>query len=342
MDGQFTDKPDVAVVVFGEEPYAEGVGDIANLEYSPNDKKDLALLKSFKEQGIPTVALFITGRPLWVNSELNASDAFVAVWLPGSEGEGIADVILRDAENNVQNDFVGKLSFSWPKDPNQIVNVGDANYDPLFPYGFGLTYSDMDTLGDNLSETVATQVQANDLVFYNRSTQSPWTKTLVSAFDTAPITASTQSIGVVSYRTQDREVQEDSFSLSTQGGAYAGVRFAGNGTAQDFSASFTTDKVLSMLVNVTTAPNAPLMLGMNCGSVSDCGTVVDIAPALSKLPQNTWGRINVPAQCWQDLGVDYGKLSEGLSMVTAGEMQVTFSDIGFVDAGQVTTTISCK
>lgn len=331
VDGQFTDKPDVAVVVFGEEPYAEGVGDIANLEYSPNDKKDLALLKSFKEQGIPTVALFITGRPLWVNSELNASDAFVAVWLPGSEGEGIADVILRDAENNVQNDFVGKLSFSWPKDPNQIVNVGDANYDPLFPYGFGLTYSDMDTLGDNLSETVATQVQANDLVFYNRSTQSPWTKTLVSAFDTAPITASTQSIGVVSYRTQDREVQEDSFSLSTQGGAYAGVRFAGNGTAQDFSASFTTDKVLSMLVNVSMAPNAPLLLGMNCGSVSDCQTVVDIAPTLSELPQNSWQRINVPAQCWSDLGVDYSKLSEGLSMITAGEMQVSFSDIGFTD-----------
>ena len=342
LDGSFAKKPDVAIVVFGEEPYAEGVGDIANLEYSPNDKKDLALLKSFKEQGIPTIALFITGRPLWVNSELNASDAFVAVWLQAQKVKGLLMLFCVTQKIMCSTILLVNCRSLGPKDPNQIVNVGDADYDPLFLYGFGLTYSDKDTLGDTLSETVETQTQVNDLVFYNRSTQAPWTKTLVSAFNTAPVTASTQSIGSVSYRTQDREVQEDAFSLTTTGGSYAGVRFAGNGTAQDYSQAFSTPKSLSMLVNVAQAPNAPLMLGINCGSVSDCGTVVDITPSLSKLQPNTWQRIKVPAQCWSDLGVDYGKLSEGLSMITAGKMQVSFSDIGFVNIGDDEQTIRCK
>ena len=339
-NGQFSQRPDVAIVVFGEDPYAEGVGDIANLAYSPNDPSDLALLQSFKAQGIPTVALFISGRPLWVNPELNASDAFVAIWLPGSEGEGVADVILRDAQDAIQHDMVGRLSFSWPRDPNQVVNVGDTNYDPLFAYGFGLSYGDVDTLGDALPETVATHIQRSDLVFYQRSTPAPWTKTLVSAFDSAPVTASTQQIGVVKYRTQDREVQEDAFSLSTLGGSYAGVRFAGNGLTQDYSAAFTKPKALRMLVNVTRAPDAPVVLGMNCGAISNCSTVVDIAPQLQALSDNQWHEIVIPAHCWLQYGVDFGKLSEGLSIITAGQMQVSFSDIGFIPA-QTNEVMTC-
>ena len=94
VNGSFTEKPDVAIVVFGETPYAEGNGDIANVEYQRGDKQDLALLKSLKAQGIPVVSVFITGRPLWVTPELNASDAFVVAWLPGSEGGGVADVLF--------------------------------------------------------------------------------------------------------------------------------------------------------------------------------------------------------------------------------------------------------
>ncbi len=89
-----------------------------------------------KSQGIPVVSVFISGRPMWVNAELNASDAFVAAWLPGSEGAAVADVLFGE------QDFKGKLSFSWPSEPQQIVNKGDETYEPLLPYGFGLTYSD--------------------------------------------------------------------------------------------------------------------------------------------------------------------------------------------------------
>jgi beta-glucosidase len=115
VDGSYEQRPDVAVVVFGEEPYAEGHGDRDNLEFERGNKKSLALLKSLKEQGITVVSVFISGRPMWVNSELNASDAFVAAWLPGTEGGGVADVILKGKDGSIQHDFSGKLSFSWPK-----------------------------------------------------------------------------------------------------------------------------------------------------------------------------------------------------------------------------------
>jgi len=340
VDGTFTDKPDVAVVVFGEEPYAEGVGDIATLEYSPGNKKDLALLQSFKDQGIPVVALFITGRPLWVNPELNASDAFAAIWLPGSEGAGVADVILRDANNAVQYDFHGKLSFSWPQDPNQIVNKGDENYDPLFPYGFGLTYQDTDMLGDDLSEVITSERQDKPLVFFERSTQAPWALTLVSAFNTVEVNANSMAIGDVQYRTEDRVVQEDAFQIKTLGGSWAGVRFKGNGQAQDFNASMTENNQLSMLVNVKESPTADVLVGLNCGTVDGCKSVVNIREQLTTLPTNTWISLSIDAKCWSDKGISYAALNEGLSIISAGKMTVSFSAIGFVKP-DAASTIKC-
>lgn len=148
--------PDVAIVVYGENPYAEGQGDLDSLEYQPGTHRDLALLKKLKNDGIKVISIFLSGRPLWVNAELNASDAFVAAWLPGSEGQGIADVIFRSDNGDINYDFTGKLSFSWPKDVSQTtLNRGDSPYQPLFPYGYGLNYQDRDALGDNLSEIVS-------------------------------------------------------------------------------------------------------------------------------------------------------------------------------------------
>nr|3RRX_A Chain A, Exo-1,3/1,4-beta-glucanase [Pseudoalteromonas sp. BB1] len=141
--GEYTSKPDVAIVVIGEEPYAEWFGDIELLEFQHETKHALALLKQLKADNIPVVTVFLSGRPLWVNKELNASDAFVAAWLPGSEGEGVADVLLTNKQGKTQFDFTGKLSFSWPKYDDQFtLNLNDADYDPLFAYGYGLTYQD--------------------------------------------------------------------------------------------------------------------------------------------------------------------------------------------------------
>ncbi|MCJ8274997.1 MAG: glycoside hydrolase family 3 protein, partial [Psychrosphaera sp.] len=129
VEGEFKQKPDVAIVVFGEDPYAEGNGDLDNLEYQRGNKKDLALLKKLKAQGIKVVSVFISGRPMWVNAELNASDAFVAAWLPGSEGQGVADVLFTKPNGQMNYDFKGKLSFSWPTTPQQAtVNRFDDEY----------------------------------------------------------------------------------------------------------------------------------------------------------------------------------------------------------------------
>jgi len=122
-------------VVFGEHPYAEGAGDLATLEYSPGDKHDLELLRRLRAQHVPVVSVFLSGRPLAVGAELAASDSFVAAWLPGPEGGGVADVLFRSAAGEVQYDFRGRLPFPWPRSPRPAPGAA-----PLFAAGFGLSY----------------------------------------------------------------------------------------------------------------------------------------------------------------------------------------------------------
>ena len=123
---------DIIVVAVGEEPYTEGVGDRDSLFLS---KKDKQLLEKVKRAKIPYVVVLISGRPMIINEELDNSHAFVAAWLPGTEAEGISDVLFGDF------DFTGKLSMTWPRSMKQIpINFGDNDYDPLFEFGFGLSY----------------------------------------------------------------------------------------------------------------------------------------------------------------------------------------------------------
>ena len=123
---------DIIVVAIGEEPYTEGVGDRDSLLLS---KKDQELLEKVKRSKIPYVVILISGRPMIINKELDNSHAFIAAWLPGTEGEGISDVLFGDF------DFTGKLSMTWPRSMKQIpINFGDSDYDPLFEFGFGLSY----------------------------------------------------------------------------------------------------------------------------------------------------------------------------------------------------------
>jgi beta-glucosidase len=131
-DGSIAQSGDIGILVLGETPYAEGNGDSQDLLL---DQQDLTALNNFRNAGIPYVIILISGRPMIITDVIADCDAFVAAWLPGTEGQGIADILFGDYN------FSGKLSHSWPRSMNQIpINFGDANYDPLFPYGFGLTY----------------------------------------------------------------------------------------------------------------------------------------------------------------------------------------------------------
>jgi len=123
---------DAIVVVVGEEPYAETKGDRKELGLS---RDDLGLIASAKATGRKVVVVLVTGRPLPIESVLADAHAVLVVWLPGTEGDGVADVLFGNAKPT------GKLSHSWPRSNEQIpVNHGDASYAPRFPYGYGLTY----------------------------------------------------------------------------------------------------------------------------------------------------------------------------------------------------------
>ncbi len=131
VDGNFPDtKANYSVVIIGETPYAEGKGDRTNLELNPSD---VALVKKMKSYGNPVVVILISGRPLILDPILKYSDAIIAAWLPGTEGQGVADVIFGDYKPH------GELSHSWMESMSQIpLNYKDSVYHPLFPYGFGI------------------------------------------------------------------------------------------------------------------------------------------------------------------------------------------------------------
>ncbi|HJT30276.1 MAG TPA: glycoside hydrolase family 3 N-terminal domain-containing protein [Pyrinomonadaceae bacterium] len=122
---------DLGIIVIGETPYAEWMGDRQSLELS---EEDVAVVEKMKQAGMPLLVVLISGRPLIIDKIIDKADAFVAAWLPGTEGRGVTDVLFGDYR------FAGKLSFSWPRSMDQIpINAGDRNYNPLFKYGYGLT-----------------------------------------------------------------------------------------------------------------------------------------------------------------------------------------------------------
>lgn len=134
-DGRAAAGADAAVVVVGEPPYAEFRGDVLDPAGLALDEEDRQTIWTIAEAGVPMVVVLISGRPLLVAEELQKSRAFIAAWLPGTEGQGVADVLFGDYKPT------GKLSFSWPRDMEQIpINAGDQDYDPLFKYGYGLSY----------------------------------------------------------------------------------------------------------------------------------------------------------------------------------------------------------
>jgi beta-glucosidase len=131
-DGSGAAGASVGVVVIGETPYAEMFGDRADLRLA---EEDIRAIENVKRAGVPVVVVLISGRPLIVDEGLAKSSAFLAAWLPGTEGTGVADVLFGDYKP------AGKLSFSWPRSMAQVpIHKDDPNYDPLFAYGFGLTY----------------------------------------------------------------------------------------------------------------------------------------------------------------------------------------------------------
>ncbi len=330
-DGSYQQKPDVAIVVYGEQPYAEGNGDIDNLEYQRGNKTDLAMLKKLKADGIKVVSLFISGRPLWVNPEINSSDAFVAIWLPGSEGSAIAPVLFQSAVGKVQQDFHGKLSFSWPQSPNQHqVNRGDENYQPLYPYGYGLTYADKTSAEATLLSEEITDATTNlsAMPLFNRDVKAPWQLLLQSGKQTAPVSSSQQTLGAVSIRSFDYQVQEDARELvfsEASGTASSSVALISN-FPRDLRAYREQPSVLSITLKRDSAILGKVSVAMACGG-EGCNASQDISKALAALPEGSWQQLHLSLDCFAKQGVDFAQVNNVFTLQSTAALKLSFHQL---------------
>ena len=130
-DGSGAAGATVGVAVIGETPYAEMQGDRENLDLSA---EDAGVVENMKRAGIPVIVVLISGRPLIIENVLQKADAVIAAWCPGSEGDGVADVLFGDHKPS------GKLSFTWPSRESTTFARSDPGYKTLFPLGHGLSY----------------------------------------------------------------------------------------------------------------------------------------------------------------------------------------------------------
>ncbi|MBC3767163.1 glycoside hydrolase family 3 protein [Neptunicella marina] len=321
--GDYQQKPDVAIVVFGENPYAEGNGDLDNLEYQRGNKTDLALLKKLKDAGIPVVSVFISGRPMWVNPELNASNAFVAAWLPGSEGDAVADVLFKTANNEVNYDFSGKLSYSWPASPSQTVNRNDATYNPLLPYGFGLHYGDNEVLAADLNENSNTNASAlAPLKLYQLTFQPPWQLRVITNGQMAAMNSNVLNTEQVSIRTTDYHLQEDSLKIQWLDKGQATVTFADN-FPKDLRPYQEQNAAISFDIKVNHAADAAVALSMACEG--GCQDRFDISDKLNALPLNEWQTMRIDLNCFS--GVDFAKIYSPFALTSSGKLDITISNL---------------
>ncbi len=326
IDGNYTTKPDVALVVFGEDPYAEMQGDIGNLIYK--NETSLALLKKLKADGIKVVSLFITGRPLWVNNFINASDAFAVVWLPGTEAGGIADVILTKADGSVNYDVKGKLPFSWPSSPLQSpLNHGDTDYKPQFAFDFGLTYAqqiETPLLDESAAQLVAAQTP-DTLSIFNQRVMNPWTLVLLDHVNNmAPVTTSSGELGAVKVSSQDKQVQEDTRRLQFNGSAKATVTF-GSTTRTDLSAYAENKGALVFDVRVNSKPTDVVTIGMYCGS--DCVGEIPVTEQLNATTPGEWATISIALECLAKKRVKMDMVLAPFMLSTAGSLDISLYNL---------------
>lgn len=313
-DGNWSTRPDVAIVVYGEDPYAEFQGDVPTLDYQPASATDLALLKKLEAAGIPVVSVFLSGRPLWTNPEINASDAFVAAWLPGSEGAGIADVLVAGRDGRPRRDFTGKLSFAWPATAAAPVAR------PLFRYGHGLSYRDRRPLR-RLSENPGIDVTAVlnvERYFGGGRALAPWSMTVGDAGGARPVesAAVTSPAGTVTVRPVDLAAQEDAKQVSWRGAGSVAI----GGPSADLTRQLGNAFALAIDWRVDTPPARRVTLSFG-------DRALDITPVLRAAPRGRVTMTQVPLRCFAAAGADLTKIGTPFQLATDGAFMATIARV---------------
>jgi beta-glucosidase len=333
-DGRYTDKPDAAIVVFGEGPYAEFEGDRENLEFSGGSLHDLEMLRRLRAAGIPTVAVFLSGRPLWVNRELNAADAFVAAWLPGSEGEGVADLLFRSAAADGY-DFTGRLAFSWPDTamPVSFDTAGKVS-GALYARGWGLSYGS-GVEAPRLSEDPRIPphwAAGPGSLFHEGHVTAPWSVFVADGHSEVHLTTATQ------------ESPAGAVAVTLERGA-ARVRWSGarggtfriSGRASDLRERAAHGAALDILYRVDLAPERPVTAGLQCAE-SSCGTrtgaMLDVTRALKDSRAGEWRHLSVPLSCFTDGGADLSAVVAPFALESSGRLELTIREINLAQDTQ--------
>lgn len=330
VDGEYKQKPDVAIVVFGEDPYAEFQGDLPNLAYRPGNDRDLDLLRKLRGQGIPVAAVFLTGRPLWMNREINAADAFVVAWLPGSEGEGIADVLLRAGDGHIAHDFHGKLAYAWPRSALQVPVAAVAKGErPQFPYGFGLTYADSKKTGTLPEDPGLVLSSAQAGVYFTRGKPAQDFAVRLTGANGAGINVAAMPAvtpdGSLHISALDYKTQEDARSLSWSGTGAASVELVAPAPL-DVERETNGDVLLVTTLRVdAVSPGDTSTIGIGCGA--DCSGRVPVGSQLSALPKGQWLSVGIPLKCFRDAGANMSRVDRPFEWSNHSGAQIAITDV---------------
>ncbi len=320
-DGSSTEEADVVIAVYGEDPYAEFQGDRDNLDFVSKGF-DTSKLATWKAAGTPVVSVFLSGRPMWTNPELNASDAFVAAWLPGSEGGGIADLLFRTKPSY---DFSGKLSFAWPSLALAPKN-GKPAAQPLFNLGYGLNFQQPASKLAALSEVSGLESVGDVSIdqFFNKGVlYSPWTISLENASGEFSKTAGgfPTSIDTLLVSKSDYAAQEDMLRLNWSdmpGGQKVRIK---SSQPLDMSRQSTSAMDLVFVAKAYNG-NAKLKVGMGCSNDSNCDQTFPLS-----VSDSDWNEFRFTLSCFADKGVDMSAITTAMLVSAEGGNEVALGNV---------------
>ncbi|MEC9151078.1 MAG: glycoside hydrolase family 3 N-terminal domain-containing protein [Pseudomonadota bacterium] len=337
-DGTFTQRPDAAIVIFGETPYAEFQGDIATLQLRPELRGPIATMRRLKEQGIPVVAVMITGRPLYVNEALNTADAFVAAWLPGSEGAGVADMLFAGADGAPAFEFQGMLPTAWPA----TARHGGAT---LFPFGYGMRYADGPAAWTPLPEDSGVTDDGGDSgVFFERGVPaSSWSLTVSQADGTNALRVTTVPAealdGRVRIAATDHGVQEGARSFAVDAHAQGAAIELSTFDPIDLSRETNGDMLLLTTVRRDAPIARTLSMAVSCDS-TPCGEAVPVRE-FGALALGEWQTVGVLLKCFRATGADMTRITAPFRIATDGAAEISIARVALGSLSEADVIADC-
>ena len=339
---------DAVIAVIGETPYAETNGDIVGSDtvtHSRRHPEDLAVLRAVAGKGKPVVTVFLSGRPLYVNDLLNLSDAFVAAWLPGTEGKGVADVLFADASGKPAHDFRGTLSVAWPnvacRGPRAM---GPGNSAPLFALGHGLAYARAGAVPQLPVDSASSCGEATALPIFNLSDAPMFALHLGTGTQERAVGADLNSTiewpqgkPALRVRTVQVNTQQDAKQVTW----LAPARFFSRNPSRNNLAAFANAAgALQFDLVLVHAPISAVTLAMGCGK--DCGGGIDLAPILAGYVPGKKYTLKVPLACFARRGADLGGIEVPFSIDADAPFAASFTNIKVVaGAGDDADALDC-